>query len=245
MDRRVRAGLAVLASTVLMSVVACTSVSPEEKIVKEFFRASRTRDNASLGAQATASFAPRTEGIVQSLTFVGVSEERSTVLQVKQFSEAFDKVKGAEEAFTKEKNAYQKEHIETLQRIVKAEDAKKPVAKADLAVHDAWTKYVDEMKVHAKAVSDARVQLGNAKGLAELSLSIPNGPTPDVTRLTGDMVAKDVTVDAQVKTPEGQVVQKQLVVTLERAVVKKEDGQTQNGRWIVTKVKDAATGKTT
>ena len=62
--------------------------------------------------------------------------------------------------------------------------------------------------------------------------------------MTGDMVAKDVTVDAEIKTPDGQTVQKQLVVVLERAVVKKEDGQTQNGRWIVTKVKDAASGKT-
>jgi hypothetical protein len=58
------------------------------------------------------------------------------------------------------------------------------------------------------------------------------------------MVAKDVTVDAEVKTPDGQTVNKQLVVTMERAVVKKEDGTTQNGRWIITKVRDAAAGKT-
>jgi hypothetical protein len=244
MDRRVRAGLTVLASAVLVSVAACSGSAPEEKIVREFFRASKIRDNASLGAQAIASFEPRTEGTVQSLKFVGVSEERSTPLQVKQYSDAFTKVKSAEEEFTKEKNAYQRENIETLQRIVKAEEAKKAVAKADLAVHDAWGKYVEQMKVHAKAVSDARVQLSNAKGLAELSLSIPNGPTPDVANVTGDLVAKDVTVDAQVKTPEGQTVNRQLVVTLERAVVKKADGTTQNGRWIVTKVKDAATAKT-
>ena len=118
------------------------------------------------------------------------------------------------------------------------------MAKADLAVHDQWTKYVDEMKVHAKAVSDARVKLSNAKAVAELSLSIPNGPTPDISQMTGDMVAKDVTVDTTIKTPDGQTVEKQLVVTLERAVVKKADGQAQNGRWIVTKVKDAASAKT-
>jgi hypothetical protein len=51
-------------------------------------------------------------------------------------------------------------------------------------------------------------------------------------------------VDAEVKTPDGQTVNKQLVVTMERAVVKKEDGTTQNGRWIITKVRDAAAGKT-
>ena len=39
---------------------------------------------------------------------------------------------------------------------MKAEDGNKPVAKADLAVQTAWTKFRDEMKVHKKAVSDAQ-----------------------------------------------------------------------------------------
>jgi transcription elongation GreA/GreB family factor len=227
-----------------VSAVACTTVAPEEKVVKDFFRASKIRDNAALGASAIVSFEPRTEGTVQSLKFVGISPERSAPLQVKQFDEAFDKVKAAEEAFTKEKNAYQKSNIKALERILDAEKARKPVAKADVPVQTAWAKYVEDMKTNAKAVSDARVQLSNAKALAELSLSIPNGPTPDVTHMTGDVVAKDVTVDAEIKTPDGQTAQKQLIVTLERAVVKKDDGQAQNGRWIVTKVRDAAAGKT-
>jgi hypothetical protein len=80
---------------------------------------------------------------VQSLKFIGVSQERSTPLQVKQYVEAFAKVKTAEEAFTKEKNAYQKENIDTIQRILKAEEGKKAVAKADLTVHDTWAKFVN------------------------------------------------------------------------------------------------------
>jgi hypothetical protein len=225
-------------------VVACTNVAPEEKVVKDFFRASKIRDNASLGASAIASFEPRTEGTVQNLKFVGVSPERNTPLQVKQYDEAYNKVKEADEAFSKEKKAYQDENLEAIQRVEKAEAGSKPVAKADLAVQAAWAKLRDEMKVHNKAVSNANVARRNAKALAELSLSIPNGPTPDVSNMTGDMVAKDVTVDAEVKTPDGQTVNKQLVVTMERAVVKKEDGTTQNGRWIITKVRDAAAGKT-
>jgi len=225
-------------------VIACTSVAPEEKIVKDFFRASKIRDNAALGASAVATFEPRTDGTVQSLTFVGVSPERNVALQVKQFDDAFDKAKADEEAFTKEKNAYQKDNIKVIQRVIEAEGGSKAVAKADLTVQTAWNKYREDAIKHSKAVSDARVQLSNAKALAELSLSIPNGPTPDVTHMTGEMVAKDVTVDASIKTPDGQTVQKQLVVTLERAVVKKDTGETQNGRWIVTKVKDAAAGKT-
>jgi hypothetical protein len=244
MDRRVRAGLAVLASTVLLGAVACGGVAPEEKIVKDFFRASKIRDNSALGASAVASFEPRTEGTVQSLKFVGISPERNSPLQVKQFVDAYDKVKAEEEAFRAEKKTFQDENLTVIQRVEKAEMAKAAVAKADLAVQTAWTKFRDDMKTHNKAVAGASAALSNAKALAALSLSIPNGPTPDVTNVTGDMVAKDVTVDAEVKTPDGQTVNKQLVVTMERAVVKKEDGTTQNGRWIITKVRDAAAGKT-
>ena len=52
---------------------------------------------------------------------------------------------------------------------------------------------------HSKTVSDARTELNRVKGLAELSLSKPNGPTPDVTHFDGNVVQKDVTVDATVK----------------------------------------------
>jgi hypothetical protein len=158
--------------------------------------------------------------------------------------DAAEKVKAENDAFKKQKLEFQNENLKTIERVEKAENTKAPVAKADLAVQTAWSKFRDDMKVHNKAVSDASVALAGAKVLAELSLSIPNGPTPDVTSVTGDLVSKDVTVDAEVKTPEGQTVNKQLVVTLERAVVKKADGTTQNGRWIVSKVKDAAAGKT-
>ena len=244
MDRHVRAGLAVLASTVFVGVIACTNVQPEEKIVKDFFRASRIRDNAALGASATASFEPRTDGIVQKLSFVGVSPERTTPLVVKQYDEAWDKAKTDEAEFTQKKNAYQKENIKAIQRVVEAEGSKEAVNRADMKVQTEWNTLREEAVKHSKAVSDARVQLSRAKALTELSLSTPNGPTPDVNHMTGQMVAKDVTVDATIKTPEGETVEKQLVVTLERAVVTTEKGETQTGRWIVTRVKDAKSGKT-
>ena len=239
MNRRVRAALAMFASTVFVGVIACTNVQPEEKIVKDFFRASRIRDNAALGASATASFEPRTEGTVQKLTFVGVSPERTTPLVVKEYDDAWDKAKANEVEFTQKKNTYQRENIKAIQRVVDAESASKSVGKADAKVQAEWNTLREEAIKHSKAVSDARVQLSRAKALTELSLSTPNGPTPDVNHLTGNMVAKDVTVDATIKTPEGQTVDKQLVVTLERAVVKNEKGEQQTGRWIVTRVRDA------
>ncbi len=57
------------------------------------------------------------------------------------------------------------------------------------------------------------------------------GVTPE--RADGDMVTKDVRVDAPVILPDGRAVQKTLVVTLQRAT----GGD--SGRWIVTGVRDA------
>ena len=54
----------------------------------------------------------------------------------------------------------------------------------------------------------------------------------------GEIVSKDVTIDAPVKLPNGQTVQKTLVVTIQRAEPKGDRAMT--GRWIVTGIKDAS-----
>jgi hypothetical protein len=50
-----------------------------------------------------------------------------------------------------------------------------------------------------------------------------------------DIVSEPVTVTAQVQTPDGKTSPKTLVVTLQRASGKK-DGQTVEGRWIITSI---------
>ena len=60
----------------------------------------------------------------------------------------------------------------------------------------------------------------------------------------GDIVQKDITVEAKVKLPDGQTVQKNLVVTASRTVMKNEKGETLTGRWIITSVKEAQAPKT-
>ena len=52
------------------------------------------------------------------------------------------------------------------------------------------------------------------------------------------MESKDVMVDATVKAPNGSTSKKQLVVTLQRAVIKTPQGD-KNGKWIITAVKAA------
>lgn len=237
MDRHVRTTFAVIATLALMMVGIACSVIPEEKIVRDFFRASRLRDYAALGTFATATFDPQTAGQVQNFKVISVSPERSTPSPIKQFAKAFDEAKAADDSFTKDKSDYQRVNIDAIKRVVDAEVTKKPLGKKDVPIKEMWEKLREDSSKHSKTVSDARTDLSRAKALAELSLSRPNGPTPDVTKFDGNLVEKDVTVDATVTLPEGQPQQKTLTVTLERCVGKDGDGKDVTGRWIVTHVK--------
>ena len=54
----------------------------------------------------------------------------------------------------------------------------------------------------------------------------------------GELVSKDVSISAPVKLPNGQTAQKNLIVTMQRAVLKGDKDIT--GRWIITAIRDAS-----
>jgi hypothetical protein len=244
MGRRVRACFTLLASAiVVVGVVGCSAV-PEEKIVRDFFRASRLRDNAALGSFATTYFDPNRDGQVTTFKVLSVTPERTSPLPIKKFDDAFDEASSAQKAFAKEKYAYQQANLDAIERVEKLEANNSPVPKRDATVQATWSKWRDDEARHLKAVSDARVTLSRMKGVAELSLSQPNGPTPDVAHYVGDLVEKDFTIDANVRMPDGQAVQKTLVVTAARTIMKNEKGEMLTGRWIITNVKETQAPKT-
>jgi hypothetical protein len=244
MGRRMRTSFAVLASAVAGTVMLACSSAPEEKIVRDFFRASRMRDSVTLGSFATASFDLRKDGQVQSFKVTSIGDERRNPMPLKNYSRAIDEAIAAQEAFTQQKLAYQNGNLRAIERVESAENKRKPIPRQDAAVQAAWNEWRDNAGKHAKAVSDARRRLANMKGLAELSLSQPNGASPDVSQMSGEMIEKDVTVDATVRTPDGQAVQKSLILTLSRAQMTDAAGKTTTGRWIVTAVREPK-GQTT
>ena len=88
-------------------------------------------------------------------------------------------------------------------------------------------------------MSDAQRKLSDARGIAELSLSRPNGATVDATTLDVEMATKEVLVSASVRPPNGQAATKNLKAVLVRAKAKDASGKELNGRWIVASVKPA------
>lgn len=231
MQRRRSTSYALVTGTFVV-VMGCSG-GAEQKILDDFFRAARLRDNTTLGNFATVSFDPRTDGVVQKFEVVSVSEERVRPLPLKQYAQQLADAKTADEAFSAKKLAYQNANITVIDRVTKAQAAGKAIVAKDKAVADAWAKWAGDSSTNNKAVSDAQRQLGANRGVAELSLA-RSEVAADVTTLDGEMVAKDVVINATVRQPDGATATKALKAVVSRAKMKDASGKEIVGRWIIT-----------
>lgn len=231
--------LALVAIAPFVIVATACSRPPEQQFLTQFFRAAKARDNTTLALMSAASFDPREQGAVEDFTIATVSEEKKTPLNLKALVEAEQKARDAEKEFAARKKVYQDENLETIEQVLKLErDTKAKLSPAQQAVKTAWDTWRAETGQFAKAVSDARAALSAASGPAKASLTQPGQPDFVAQDFEGDLVSKDVVVDAQVVSPEGQQAPRKLTVTLER-VVGTLKGQAREGRWIITKIAGA------
>jgi hypothetical protein len=227
-----------LSALTMAWLAACGGGASEEPLVRQFFRASQLRDNQTLANFAVTSVDPRTEGVVQSFDIVSVSEERRQPLTLRELARAHEEARAAETEFTKRKLAFQDANMEAIDRVLKAERSNARVSGKDAEVQAAWTKWRSETADYSKRVSEARTKLQAQRPIAELSVDNPRAPV-DVTKLDGELISKDITVNTQVKEPAdkgGQVVPKTLVLTFQRATGK-VDGKDVTGKWIITSIK--------
>jgi hypothetical protein len=228
--RSLRHPLVVLVALV---VTSCGGATPEEQLLTNFFRASRVRDNATLSNIAAVQFNPRTDGSVQNFEITSVAPEERRSLQIQQTMAAVDEAKVAESEFAKRKRAYQDANMPALQRISQAQREKQPIKGAEAEVLAAWNKLAAEELETKKRASQARTKAAQESSIAIGSLTAPGRPDVDLKGMDVEVITKRVTVNAQVQTPDGQTTPKTLVFTMQRAVGKK-DGQTSDGRWIIT-----------
>jgi hypothetical protein len=75
------------------------------------------------------------------------------------------------------------------------------------------------------------------------SLSAPSGEDVTLTGMSVEMISRDVTVQANVRMPDGAIAPGVLRVTLERAIGKRGN-TTLEGRWIVTRLQRAPAAQT-
>jgi hypothetical protein len=227
------AGFALLA-------IACGGGSAQEKqVLTNFFRASRVRDNATLANIAAVSFDARSDGTVQDFEIVSVSEEQRRTLQIKQLAEEEEKAKQADADFAKRKKEYQDANLPAIERIVKAERSGQTNFRGkDAEIHATWTKWRDEQSQYSKRLSEARTKLANERALAVNSLTPPGQSDVDVSGMNVELLTKQVTVNAEVREPNGSTTTpKTFVFTMQKAVGTGADGQVREGRWIITGIR--------
>jgi len=228
----------------VLFVSSCAGSSPEQQLLTNFFRASRVRDNATLSNIASVQFNPRSDGTVQDFKVTNVTPEQRRTLQIQQALDEVEQAKTAETEFAKRKRAYQEANMPALRRVSDNQREKKPITGKDAEVLAAWTKLSAEEIETKKRASQARAKATSETSLAIGSLTPPGRPDVDVKGMDVEIISKEVTVDAQVKSPDGQTAARTLVFTFQRAVGKK-GGQTTEGRWMITGLQQQGGGSKT
>jgi hypothetical protein len=217
---------------------------PEEATLQRFFRASQARDNATLMNFAVAGFEPKTDGTISNFDIVSVSEERTEPLRVKELAVAYEEIQAAEQKFTADKLVYQNANVPAINRVLKAEFDKKPVTGKDVVVQAEWNKWRTDTQQWAKKVAEARARLANSRPVPEVSLSsLPAEQVPDLTKAEGEIISKDVTINATVRLPDGKTTPKTLVITMQRARLKGATPDGLTGRWVIAGIKDTGAAK--
>jgi hypothetical protein len=218
--------------------LACSSAPPERQLLTQFFRAARTRDNETLARMSAVQFRPAEEGEVTDFEITNVGEERRTPLDYKGLMSAQDRANSELEDYRNRRRAFESPNRTALLEIAKLE--KDPSAKltpAQQKLKAEWDKWRQDSLAMEKSAAQAKAALSGAMGPAEASLAQPGQPAFAVDKFQGELVSKDVTVNAEVRKAN-QTTQKTLIITIHR-VEGTQDGAQRNGRPIITRIQGA------
>ena len=233
---RVRASLAaVLALAPLALLLVACSRPPEQQFLTQFFRAARVRDNNTLAMMSAVEFDPREQGEVTDFDITNISEERRTPLDFKTLIDAERQAQAALDEFRKKRIEYESANRAALETIAKLERDKGKLTPAQQAMKEVWDKWRADAAGMQKAAASAKAALSTHAGPAEASLTQPGQPAFAADKFSGSLVTKDVTVNANVRMPDGQTSQKELVVTILR-VEGTLDGAPRTGRPIISRI---------
>jgi hypothetical protein len=234
---RVRSSLkaALLLLPIVALEVAC-SRPPEQQMLNQFFRAARGRDSATAAMMSAVTLDPRQQGAVEDFTITAVGAEQRVPLDLKSLLTAVEQARTAEAEFQRQKKTYSDANLKTIEEILKLEA--NPTAKLtpqQAAVKPVWDKWRADTAMFVKNLTTARAAVTAATGPVEASLTQPGQPKFDINTFQGEMVNKDVAIKAQFTSPEGQTAERDLVVTMSKAVGT-QAGTPREGKWIITRI---------
>jgi hypothetical protein len=216
--------------------VGCSGAA-EQPILNQFFTASRLRDNTTLDGFSMVALDPQKQGSVTSFSITNVTPEQRKPLALKSLAKAHEDAKAEDDALSARRDTFRRQNDEAVDRVVRAGRTAK-LKGADADVQASWFKMLDEGIELSRKVNDARRKLAGESAVVKMSVADPRNPI-DVSKYDGELISKEVTVDATLRQPNGQTGPHTFVITMERAVLKGEKGDI-TGRWVITRVKDAA-----
>ena len=152
------------------------------------------------------SFEPRTQGTVTSFSITNVSSEQRKPLELKALAKAHEDAKADDSAFTKRKEEYQNANLDVIQRVLKADRDTSKLKGKDAEVQATWSKYVQDGAAVSRKVQEARRKLATESAVVELSINGGSNTPLDIKKYDGEIVSKDVTIDAVVRSPAGETV---------------------------------------
>ncbi len=224
----------VLAPLVFLAV-AC-SRPPEQQMLTQFFRAARGRDNATAAMMSAVTLDPRQQGAVEDFTITSVSPEVRAPLDFSGLLAAEQQAREAEAEFQRQKKVYSDANLKTIEEILKLErDPAAKLTREQEAVKPIWDKWRADTATYVKNMSAASAAVKAGTGPAEASLTQPGQPPFDARTFKGETISKDVAITAQVRSPEDEMSEKNLVVTMMRVVGTQGDTQ-REGKWIITRI---------
>ncbi len=232
--------LAPIVFTIAFLAAGCGGGYPEQPTLNKFFSASKLRDTVTMNNIAMVDFNKNSDGVVENFSVVSVTEPQVVPLHLKEFAKAYDEARRASDDLNNRKRAYQDEHADELKRLLEAERRGAKIPPKDAAFQASWNKWRQDTAEIEKKVSETRQKLSAERSVADISTFNPQTPI-DPTAYEGELATKDYTISANMITPDGKHVTKTLLVTLQQARLKSDKGDI-TGKWIITKIKEAAAG---
>ena len=221
-----------LISPLTLQLIACGG-GPERALLRTFFTAHQTNDNATLASMSTVGF----EGTVESYEIVSVSEETPQPFRLPDLLDAAEGAKTTRDEHWEEFGIFQDEHFEDIEAIQeRAEqepDYRFSGRRGELQTE--WERWREERSAHETALREANAAVDRER--TQASMSVMSATT--LTGFSGEVVTKDVIVNVTTQE-EGQ---KPYRFTLSKYNLTAGENSPPS-RWIITGIEPAEGGTT-
>jgi hypothetical protein len=214
----IKRGRVALAAVVALAGVACGH--PEKSVVDQYFNAVNAKDTQTLSSFAAVTFEKKVDRWAIKKT---ISEDKKPAPLPDLVQKAKD-ADGAVAANKKAASAWSLDRFNDIEAVREARKNNKPVPAKLTEVATKWDDFNTKDRDGKKAVAVNKDAVEKEKRSMARSI----GDVEDVENLKGDVNEKQIEVDL---TIGGQV--QPYVMTLRKYDVKRDNGQTVRGRWVI------------